>query len=128
MKHALAALAGAAVLAWTSSAVADPPWASPAPRAITLEQVAKIKVGHSTTDQVKALLGAPLRMRSLADDPDDEDFEVWEYQGRDASGSFIIHIEFSDEHIARLVAKDTRKGPIVILAVETKPKTAEEHH
>ncbi len=66
----------------------------------------KIRVGSSTKAQVRELLGAPWRTTWLADDEDDEDKqEIWEYPGRDTTGTYKFHVEFDDKGITRLAAK-----------------------
>jgi len=54
--------------------------------------------------QVKSLLGTPWRTVQYNDEENLED-EIWEYRGRDAKGTFRLHIEFDDRDVARLVAK-----------------------
>jgi outer membrane protein assembly factor BamE (lipoprotein component of BamABCDE complex) len=98
---------------------------TPATNDVTLENVAKIKVGTSTEDQIKELLGNPFRATNYGDCNPIDYQEVWEYLGHDADGLFKIHIEFDEAGIARIVAKDTKKGPIVVLAAAPKP---ESHH
>jgi hypothetical protein len=48
--------------------------------------------------------------------------EFWEYLGHDENGVFKIHIEFDDSGIARILAKDTKKGPIILLDAAPKPE------
>jgi outer membrane protein assembly factor BamE (lipoprotein component of BamABCDE complex) len=92
---------------------------------VTLANVAKIKVGASTGDQIKELLGTPFRATNYGDCNPIDYQEVWEYLGHDADGMFKIHIEFDEAGVARIIAKDTKKGPIVVLAAAPKP---ESHH
>jgi outer membrane protein assembly factor BamE (lipoprotein component of BamABCDE complex) len=111
-------------------------WAAPPPqtsdsasRDVSLADVAKISVGSSTADQVKQLLGSPYRMTNYGDCSPIDYQEFWDYLGHDANGLFIIHIEFDESHIARIIAKDSKHGPIVVLAAAPKPaKTDTEHH
>jgi hypothetical protein len=35
--------------------------------------------------------------------------EIWEYLGQEEDGVFKVHIEFDEAHIARIVAKDTKR-------------------
>lgn len=52
--------------------------------------------------------------------------EFWEYLGHDENGIFKIHIEFDDDGIARIVGKDTKRGPIIVL--DAAPKPEKQHH
>ncbi len=36
---------------------------------------------------------------------DDQADETWEYRGRDANGSFRLHVEFGDNGVVRRIAK-----------------------
>jgi outer membrane protein assembly factor BamE (lipoprotein component of BamABCDE complex) len=117
---ALLALA-AATAGMTAARAADPP-------SVDMDNVAKIQVGTSTASDVKALLGAPYRMTNYGDCNPIDYQEFWEYLGRDANGVFKIHIEFDDAHVARIIAKDNKKGPIVVLAAAPKPAPAAAHH
>ncbi len=65
-----------------------------------------IKVGRTTKTQVRELLGPPWRTVMFADDDDDEDTqEIWEYRGRDATGTYKFQIEFDHHGITRLADK-----------------------
>jgi outer membrane protein assembly factor BamE (lipoprotein component of BamABCDE complex) len=110
------------------SAWAEPPQASkPTASEVILENVAKIKVGSSTREQIKELLGTPVRMTNYGDCNPVDYQEIWEYLGHDANGIFKIHIEFDESGIARIVAKDAKKGPIVVLAAAPKPELQHQH-
>jgi hypothetical protein len=45
----------------------------------------------------------------------------------DAAGIFKIHIEFDDAGVARIIAKDTKKGPIVVLDAAPRPEKQHQH-
>ena len=97
------ALVGLFVLA------AKPPQAAESSAgSVNMENVAKIKVGSSTEQQVKELLGVPYRMTNYGDCNPVDYQEIWEYLGQEADGVFKVHIEFDEAHIARIVAKDTK--------------------
>jgi outer membrane protein assembly factor BamE (lipoprotein component of BamABCDE complex) len=71
-------------------------------------KLAQVTPGKSTKAQVKALLGTPWRVVQFNDCgeamPGQSD-ETWDYRGRDAGGTFRVHIEFDDGGVAHLVAK-----------------------
>jgi outer membrane protein assembly factor BamE (lipoprotein component of BamABCDE complex) len=71
-------------------------------------KLAQIAPGRSTKAQIKSLLGAPWRVVQFNDCgeamPGQSD-ETWDYRGRDAGGTFRVHIEFDDAGVAHLVAK-----------------------
>jgi outer membrane protein assembly factor BamE (lipoprotein component of BamABCDE complex) len=116
-----------ALLCSFSTAALPPQAGAPTTNDVTLANVAKIKVGTSTGDQIKELLGTPFRATNYGDCNPIDYQEVWEYLGHDADGMFKIHIEFDEAGIARIVAKDTKKGPIVVLAAAPKPESHHEH-
>lgn len=94
---------------------------------VDMANVAKIQVGVTTAEQVKGLLGEPYSKTNYGDCNPVDYQEFWEYVGHDINGIFKIHIEFDDAHIARIVAKDPKKGPIVVLAAAAKPEAAHRH-
>lgn len=96
-------------------------------REVILANVAKIRVGFSNREQIKELLGSPFRATNDGDCNPVDYQEKWEYLGHDANGMFKIDIEFDEAGIARIVAKDTKKGPIVVLAAAPKPESHHEH-
>jgi len=69
--------------------------------------LAEVDPGHTTKAQIEALLGQP--WRTIVSDPDESDPEVWEYRGRDANGTYLLHVEFDDHDIATLIAQITDK-------------------
>jgi hypothetical protein len=75
-----------------------------------------------------SVYAVPARSGTLDRDCNPVDYqEIWEYLGQDEDGVFKIHIEFDEAHIARIVAKDTKKGPIVVLAAASKAKGQHQH-
>ena len=99
------------VLASSAARCADG-WATaiPPPRADTISaaKLAQVKPGISTKTEVQSLLGAPWRILQFNDCgmsmPGQAD-ETWDYRGRNAKGTYRVHIEFDDSNVARLVAK-----------------------
>ena len=87
-------------------------WSSamPPPQVDTISAatLAQVKPGTSTKAQVQALLGAPWRILQFNDCgmsmPGQAD-ETWDYRGRNAKGTYRVHIEFDDNNVASLVAK-----------------------
>jgi len=102
---ALSVLAGPAARCADGWATAIPP-----PRADTISaaKLAQVKPGVSTKTEVQSLLGAPWRILQFNDCgmsmPGQAD-ETWDYRGRNAKGTYRVHIEFDDSNVARLVAK-----------------------
>jgi hypothetical protein len=86
-------------------AAAIPP---PSTDTISAAKLAQVKPGTSTKAQVQSLLGAPWRILQFNDCgmsmPGQAD-ETWDYRGRNAGGTYRVHIEFDDSDVARLVAK-----------------------
>jgi hypothetical protein len=80
----------------------DPPDPGAA-RDFAAATLAEVDPGHTTKVQVEALLGQP--WRTIVSDPDESDPEVWEYRGRDADGTYLLHIEFDDHDITTLIAQ-----------------------
>jgi hypothetical protein len=96
-----------------SAARCEDGWAtaiSPPPRSDTISaaKLAQVKPGVSTKTQIQSLLGAPWRILQFNDCgmsmPGQAD-ESWDYRGRNAKGTYRVHIEFDDTNVARLVAK-----------------------
>jgi hypothetical protein len=75
---------------------------------ISASKLARVVPGSSTKTEVQSLLGAPWRILQFNDCgmsmPGQAD-ESWDYRGRDAKGTYRVHIEFDDSNVARLVAK-----------------------
>lgn len=83
--------------------------ANPAPdpglaREFSAATLAKVTPGQTTKTQIEALLGQPWRT-TFADDSDEPGPVVWEYRGRDASGTYRVHIEFDSHDVTTLIAK-----------------------
>jgi hypothetical protein len=71
------------------------PGAAAAARSIDPALLAKVVPGISKA-QVKSLLGDPWRTVQY-NDLDEVENEIWEYRGKDAHGTYRVHIEF-DQH------------------------------
>ena len=80
----------------------------PSTDTISAAKLAKVQPGTSTKTEVQSLLGAPWRILQFNDCgmsmPGQAD-ETWDYRGRNAKGTYRVHIEFDDGNVARLVAK-----------------------
>jgi outer membrane protein assembly factor BamE (lipoprotein component of BamABCDE complex) len=95
-----------------SAARCEDGWATaiapPHADSISAAKLAQLKPGISTKTQVQSLLGAPWRILQFNDCgmsmPGQAD-ETWDYRGRNAKGTYRVHIEFDDSNVARLVAK-----------------------
>jgi hypothetical protein len=135
MKSKLIFLALSIGLLCALSPASDAPKpAAAATHELTMDNVAKIKVGAMTGAQVTQLLGTPYRSSSLgcSGEANGEENangydEIWEYLGHDANGPFLIHMEFDDDGVVRILAKVPQKGPIVMLAVAPKPENPHQH-
>lgn len=79
-------------------------------------KIAKLRVGSSTQSEVVQFLGRPSRTIDTNDDPDDDDYRVWEYVGQDATEWFRIHIGFDEDNTVRLIARIPQKGPVQVLS------------
>ena len=111
--HLLASCAGLALCLWGASAarsadgwsISVPP---PHTDIISAAKLAQVKPGSSTKNEVQALLGKPWRILQFNDCgmsmPGQAD-ESWDYRGRNAKGTYRVHIEFDDHDVASLVAK-----------------------
>ena len=128
MKSKLILLAlGIALLCFSSAASDAPKPATPATHELTMDMVAKIKVGTTTGAQLKEMLGTPWRTLNYGDCNPIDYQELWEYLGRDANGPFRITVEFDEAGIARIVAKTPAKGSPIVLAVAPKPEHPHQH-
>jgi outer membrane protein assembly factor BamE (lipoprotein component of BamABCDE complex) len=95
-----------------SAARSEDGWAKvippPSVDTISAAKLAQVKPGVSTKTEVQSLLGAPWRILQFNDCgmamPGQAD-ETWDYRGRNARGTYRVHIEFDDSNVARLVAK-----------------------
>jgi len=109
----------AATLLVSLASAGDTPKApAPAMKEITMDMVAKIKVGSATMTQVSELWGTPWRVINDLDcHVEDNQGETWEYIGRDEDGSAkIINVQFDHAGIARFIAQNGSKGQVVVLA------------
>ena len=109
----LASCAGLALcLLGSSAARSADGWTAevPAPHTDTISaaKLAQVRPGVSTKNEVQSLLGAPWRILQFNDCgmsmPGQAD-ESWDYRGRNAKGTYRVHIEFDDHDVASLVAK-----------------------
>lgn len=87
-----------------------------------MENVAKIKVGTTTGPEILALLGQPYRMTNYGDCNPIDYQEFWEYAAKEGDGWVRIHIEFDEDHIARVITKAPPNGHIEVLAIAEKPQ------
>jgi outer membrane protein assembly factor BamE (lipoprotein component of BamABCDE complex) len=95
-----------------SAARGEDGWAKvippPSVDTISAAKLAQVRPGISTKTEVQSLLGAPWRILQFNDCgmsmPGQAD-ETWDYRGRNAKGTYRVHIEFDDSNVARLVAK-----------------------
>jgi hypothetical protein len=96
-----------------SAARSEDGWAMTIPPPTSADTISAAKLalvvpGTSTKTEVKSLLGAPWRILQFNDCgmsmPGQAD-ETWDYRGRNATGTYRVHIEFDDSDVARLVAK-----------------------
>jgi outer membrane protein assembly factor BamE (lipoprotein component of BamABCDE complex) len=72
--------------------------------------VAKILPGKSTKAQVESQLGKPYRIAQFTDcghstTPPGQNDEVWDYRGKDAKGTYHLHIEFGDDGVLTLISR-----------------------
>ena len=86
--------------AYSADATADPGQA----HEFSAATLAKVMPGHSTQTQVEALLGQPWRT-TFSDDADEPGPVVWEYRGRNANGTYRVHIEFDTQGTTTLIAE-----------------------
>jgi outer membrane protein assembly factor BamE (lipoprotein component of BamABCDE complex) len=80
----------------------------PASATFSEHTLSQVLPGRSTKTQVLSLLGEPWRIVQFNDCghamPGQAD-ETWDYRGKDAKGTYRIHIEFDEEGVTHLVAK-----------------------
>jgi hypothetical protein len=70
--------------------------------------LASIVPGHTTEKQVEALLGEP--WRTDAGDEDEDIPESWDYRGKDATGIYLVHIEFDNRGTTTKIVKVPEKA------------------
>ena len=73
-------------------------------REFSAATLAKVTPGQTTKAQIEALLGQPWRT-TFADDSDEPGPLVWEYRGKDANGTYRVHIEFDSRGTTTLIAE-----------------------
>jgi hypothetical protein len=91
----------------------------------SIKQALKIQVGSSTHVDVARLLGEPWRVSNDADCEATQYSEIWQYLAEDENGAYRIHVAFSKEGKASLVARIPRRGRAVVLAFT--PDHSQEH-
>ncbi len=91
---------GATSTGCCAGASADPGRA----REFSAATLAKVTPGQTTKAQIEALLGQPWRT-TFADDSDEPGPVVWEYRGKDANGTYRVHIEFDSRGTTALIAE-----------------------
>jgi outer membrane protein assembly factor BamE (lipoprotein component of BamABCDE complex) len=85
--------------------------------------LAKVTPGQTTQAQVEKLLGKPWRT-IFADDADEPGPVVWEYQGQDTNGTYMVHLEFDSHDITTLIAKipdQTEEAPARVAKTPAAP-------
>jgi outer membrane protein assembly factor BamE (lipoprotein component of BamABCDE complex) len=93
------------------------------PREFSAATLAKVTPGKTTQTQVEALLGKPWRT-IFADDSDEPGPVVWEYQGKDTSGTYMVHVEFDNHDVTTLIAKipdQTEEAPARVAKTPAAP-------
>lgn len=116
----LAAMAAFYLVAGFASAATTPPKPDPATTAATAaaaearvidpEVLAQVVPGV-TKEQVKSLLGAPWRTVQY-NDLDQVENQIWEYRGKDAHGTYRVHIEFDAHGKVLIVGKIPDKARV----------------
>jgi hypothetical protein len=81
--------------------------------------LASVVPGHTTEKQVAALLGEP--WRTDAGDEDEDIPESWDYRGKDASGVYLVHIEFDNRGTTTKIVKVLEKGHAAIPTTSKPP-------
>jgi outer membrane protein assembly factor BamE (lipoprotein component of BamABCDE complex) len=109
-----------------SGAMAAPVPKSQEVRVFSDATLSKVVPGQTTKAQVKALLGSgPWRMNRYDDEtlpyPGDPSVDIWEYRGRDSSGTYRVHIEFDANNVTTLIAKIPDKTGIAVARVAKRP-------
>ena len=89
------------------------------PREFSAETLAAVVPGRTTEKQVDALLGKP--WRTDAGDEDEAIPESWDYRGKDASGTYQLHIEFDAQGTTSLIVKVPDKTHTAIPTVAKAP-------
>jgi hypothetical protein len=90
-----------------------------APREFSTEALAAVVPGRTTEKQVEALLGQP--WRTDAGDEDEQIPESWDYRGKDADGTYQVHLEFDARGTTSLIVKVPDKTHTAIPIVAKPP-------
>lgn len=109
----------AASFGYCANITADPGRA----RDFSAATLAKVTPGQTTKTQIEALLGQPWRT-TFSDDADEPGPVVWEYRGKDSSGTYRVHIEFDSHNITTLIAKipdSTGEAPARVAKTPPRP-------
>jgi hypothetical protein len=85
--------------------------------------LARVVPGRTTKTQVRTLLGEPWRDMHHGDEENPAN-DVWDYQGHDASGSYLVHIEFNPHNVVTLIAKIPEKAGFGVATVVKDPPRA----
>jgi len=85
--------------------------------------LARVVPGRTTKAQVQTLLGKPWR-DMLHGDEEHPANDVWDYRGQDASGGYLVHIEFDPHDVVTLVAKIPHKAGFGVATVAKDPPRA----
>jgi hypothetical protein len=85
--------------------------------------LARVVPGRTTKAQVRALLGEPWR-DMLHGDEENPANDVWDYRGQNASGSYLVHIEFDPHNVVTLVAKIPHQAGFGVATVAKDPPRA----
>jgi outer membrane protein assembly factor BamE (lipoprotein component of BamABCDE complex) len=112
----LALCCQAASVGYCAEAAPDPGRA----REFSAATLAKVTPGQTTKAQIEALLGQPWRT-TFADDSDEPGPLVWEYRGKDANGTYRVHIEFDSRGTTTLIAKIPDKTGVAPARVAKAP-------
>jgi hypothetical protein len=89
------------------------------PREFSAETLAAVVPGRTTEKEVEALLGKP--WRTDAGDEDEAIPESWDYRGKDASGTYQVHIEFDAGGTTSVIVKVPDKTHTAIPTVAKAP-------
>jgi hypothetical protein len=85
--------------------------------------LAEVVPAHTTKAQVRSLLGEPWRDTPHGDDEHPVN-DVWDYLGRSAAGTYLVHIEFDQHGLVRLMAKIPEKSGVGAATVAKDPRAS----
>ena len=114
MHHKILAALTAATFAALAPGAAYCADDAPPAAALSAQSVTKVIPGRTGKSAVTALFGKPWRVVQFNDcgeAMDGQADETWEYRGRDANGSYRLHIEFNDDGTVHLIAKIPDNSP-----------------